>query len=175
MGRRPRHRQNPLDNTWYIPYYTDMDIDRLKEWGSSIEAELQAIRKEIQSLNTVLQRKSQQAELIRRLIESADASTPLPNPTASVSTLEVSSSLTVTPSMVKDSVYEILRDAKRPMNINEIHAEFLRRGFPIPGKGTPFNILVHIGRELKLGRRARFCRVGRGTYSLRNRSPETNR
>lgn len=143
-----------------------MDIKELREWRDSIEVELQAIREKIQSLNAVFQRKTQQSELISKLLESVDGSGPLPNPKGPESTGGPSNSLAATPSMVKDCVYEILRHAKRPMNINEIHAEFLRRGYSIPGKGTPFNILVHIGRDLKLGRRARFCRVGRGTYSL---------
>lgn len=80
----------------------------------------------------------------------------------------LSTSHVVTPSEVKEHVYEILSQTKRPMNIKEIHAEFLRRGYPIPGKGTHFNILVHIVRDLKKGRNGRFQRDGRGTYSLRS-------
>jgi hypothetical protein len=147
-----------------------MDTERLREWRGTIEAELQAIRDRIQCLNAELQKKTQQAELIRRLIESEDSCIAVPNQAHPHSPDCSAPSHAPTPSMVKDYVYEILKDAKRAMNINEIHAEFNRRGYTIPGKGTPFNILVHIGRELKLGRGARFHRVGRGTYSLTDKA-----
>jgi hypothetical protein len=151
-----------------------MESEKLREWRSTLEAEVLKLKGEIQSLNSQLQKKNQQIELISRLIDSADGSNSktletVPDVSAGLPTLQ-----TVTPSQVKDHVYEILAEARRPMNINEIHSEFLRRGFPIPGKGTSFNILVHIGRELKLGRRARFYRAGRGTYSLRHNQPERN-
>jgi hypothetical protein len=151
-----------------------MEPKRLRDWKSSLEAEVLKLRDEIQSLNSQLQKKNQQIELISRLIDSEEVSNSktlegVPNASAGLPTAQ-----TVTPSQVKDHVYEILVEAKRPMNINEIHSEFLRRGFPIPGKGTSFNILVHIGRELKLGRRARFYRAGRGTYSLHLNQPEKN-
>lgn len=151
-----------------------MEIDKLKKWKSSLEAEVLTMKNKIQSLNAELQRKGQQIELICKLIDSADGS--ISNPVAKIreSVAGSGASHFVTPGQVKDHVYEILAEAKRPMNINEIHAEFVRRGCAIPGKGTAFNILVHIGRELKLGRRARFFRAGRGMYSLRQNHPEKN-
>src|SRR5439155_22121491 len=146
---------------------TSMDIDRLKEWESSLEAEVLTIRERIQSLNAELQRKSQQTELIRRLIESASGSSSHPIEMVARPNGTSASPQVVTPNQVKDHAYEILRERKGPMNINEIHGEFLRRGYPIPGKGTSFNILVHVSRELKLGKKSRFYRAGRGTYGLR--------
>jgi hypothetical protein len=146
-----------------------MDARTLKEWEDSLAAEAQAIREQIQSLTADLQKKTQQIELIQRLIESDGASSAQRGPHLAEPNLTTLIAEKATPSQVKNHVCEILEDFKRPMNINEIRTEFLRRGYPIPGKGTPFNILVHIGRELKLGRRARLQRTGRGTYSLRTR------
>jgi hypothetical protein len=152
-----------------------MELEKLKEWRSSLVTEVHRLKDKIQSLNSQLQKSNQQIELIGKLIDSADGSNSRVLETVPDASRGLPTSQTATPSQVKDHVYEILAEAKRPMNINEIHSEFLRRGFPIPGKGTSFNILVHIGRELKLGKRARFYRTGRGTYSLRRDSPEKNR
>ncbi len=148
-----------------------MEIEKLKQWAASLEVEVQTIRDQIQLLSGEQQRKTQQIDLIRRLLDSADLSNSrsvegVRDPDAAAASLRAA-----TPSQVKDHVYAILAELKRPMNINEIHAEFRRRGYIIPGKGTAFNILVHIGRELKLGKKARFYRAGRGTYALRNHQP----
>jgi len=141
-----------------------MEVDKLHEWKKSVETEIQAITGQIQSLNSDLQRKNQQLALICKLIDSENGSLARDDP-------DVSRSLVarqiVTPSQVTERVYEILSEAKQPMNIKAIHEEFIRRGYPVPGKGTHFNILVHIVRELKSKKGGRFQRDGRGTYSLR--------
>ncbi len=53
------------------------------------------------------------------------------------------------------------------MHINDIHAEFIRRGLPVPGAGKPNNITVHLaGAD---GVRS----TARGVYSIRDdASPE---
>jgi hypothetical protein len=58
------------------------------------------------------------------------------------------------------------------MNIKEIHAEFIRLGYAIPGKGTPFNILVHMSREVRQRDKSRFYRTGKGTYALRRNAEQ---
>jgi hypothetical protein len=151
-----------------------METEKLLEWKGSLEAEVLKLNEEIQSLNCQIQKKNQQIELISRLIDSEYGSNSKTVETVPYTPEGSSTSQNVTPRQVKDHVYEILAEVNRPMNINEIHSEFLRRGFPIPGKGTSFNILVHIGRELKLGRKARFYRTGRGTYSLRHNQADKN-
>jgi hypothetical protein len=45
---------------------------------------------------------------------------------------------------VRDRAEEILREEGGPLHINAIHAEFERRGFPIPGAGRPVNLIVHL-------------------------------
>lgn len=39
---------------------------------------------------------------------------------------------------------EILSQAGRAMHSNDLHAEFLRRGYEVPGAGRPNNITVHL-------------------------------
>lgn len=54
----------------------------------------------------------------------------------------------------------ILRDVARPMAIGDIHTEFIRRDIPLPGRGTPANIIVHLTAS------PRIVRIGRGLYGL---------
>ncbi len=61
---------------------------------------------------------------------------------------------------VVEATVQILLDQGEPMRIQDIHAEFLRRRFPLPGSGTPTNIAAH------LVDRSIFTRPGRGTFGL---------
>jgi len=45
---------------------------------------------------------------------------------------------------VRRQVREILTDAGGELSINDIHAEFLRRGYDVPGQGRPANITIHL-------------------------------
>lgn len=144
-----------------------MEIDKLGQWKIKLEAEIQSIRDDIQSLNSKLQQRNQQLDLICRLIGTESSSVSGPDGPIVIPSAHSVVSNAVSADAVKNNVHQILAEAKRPMNIKEIHAEFIRRGYPIPGKGTHFNILVHVGRDLKKGKSSRFRRDGRGTYSLR--------
>lgn len=61
---------------------------------------------------------------------------------------------------VAESAVQILLDHGEPMRIQDIHSEFLRRRFPLPGSGTPTNIAAH------LVDRSIFTRPGRGMFGL---------
>jgi hypothetical protein len=142
-----------------------MDAKQINLWKTALASEIRKVSDKIDSLNADLQKKRQQLDLLDKLListESADnvLSVVPPEPRSSTN-------LNPTPDQVKDHVYEILREVGRPMNIKEIHSEFVRRGLPIAGKGTPFNILIHMSREVKKGQGSRFYRTGRGTYAVR--------
>lgn len=62
---------------------------------------------------------------------------------------------------VLDSAEEILREAGHPLSITQIHAEFVRRGHPLPGRGTPTNIVAHL-----ITKPDRFEKRSRGVYAL---------
>lgn len=47
---------------------------------------------------------------------------------------------------VRACAVEILRDAGRPVHINDLHAQFLARGFRVPGAGRAANLTAHLGR-----------------------------
>src|SRR5438128_10925530 len=115
-----------------------MELSKLGEWKEAVEAEIQNIKNKIQSLNaelqnlnSELQKKSQQLDLICRLMDSESNPFRADAEVTSAPSQNLSTSAVVTPNEVKDRVYQILSEARRPMNIKEIHAEFLRRGYPI--------------------------------------------
>ena len=147
----------------------------MTSWRVSLEADIEAIQGRIKALNAELQKKRQQQELLVRLIESTvQDSSPseivnqaLEPPVASPPQTHQAPA-TDTHGEINEHVFQILSEVKGPMNIKDIHAEFIRRGFPIPGKGTPFNILIHLSRALKR-KAGRFQRTARGTYALRGR------
>jgi hypothetical protein len=39
---------------------------------------------------------------------------------------------------------DILRDEGGPLHINDLYARFIERGYTIPGKGEPVNLIVHL-------------------------------
>jgi len=45
---------------------------------------------------------------------------------------------------VRRQVRLVLNDTGGGMHINDIHAEFVKRGFEVPGKGRPANITAHL-------------------------------
>jgi len=59
-----------------------------------------------------------------------------------------------------DAAVAILGEYQRPMTIQELHAAFIRQGKPLPGRGTPTNIVAHLGASTL------FVRRGRGVYAL---------
>jgi hypothetical protein len=151
-----------------------MDMKQIKAWKASLEADIKSLNERMGALTSDLQKKRQQLDLVAKLLDSETAA----NSTPRYSEKELatkSAGQNPTPDEVKERVLEILLQANRPMNIKEIHAEFLRRGLPIPGKGTPFNILVHLSREVKKGSGSRFYRTGKGTYALRRGSAKVAR
>jgi len=58
---------------------------------------------------------------------------------------------------------EILQEADGPLHINDIHAEFVKRGYEIPGAGKPVNITVHLSSAESV------VSPNRGYYALRPR------
>lgn len=135
----------------------------LVEWESSLEKELHGLRERRESVDGEIQRVAKKLELIRqmRLLEESPGI-----PTATETIAPSASETRPTPVLVRDGVKRILADSARPLHIAEIHREFLKRGLPIPGGGTPFNILAHVVNDRT------FVRVARGTYALAGSVPE---
>src|SRR2546425_7032254 len=114
-----------------------MDHSTLTTWRDRLQKDTEVLKANLQSLTAELQRKTQQLDLVMRLLATAEPSNGVtPSVSALVSSVEngkeISPSNGVTPQAVKDCVHTILAEHARPMKIAEIHAEFLRRGYPIP-------------------------------------------
>ncbi len=139
---------------------TMIEPGQLRQWEQELNAQIEALRQRYSEVESELQRSVRKLELVRQML-AVDEKGIEPQQICAVD----SSILRPTAVTVRDSVRKVLEDAGKPLHISEIHQEFLRRGYPIPGGGTPFNILAHIVKN-----RA-FVRLARGTYALSENVP----
>lgn len=114
-------------------------------WIAQVEGELARVDAELAPLVEKQTALAERLGLLKRLLASLSAdSHPLagvPLATAVVSPVRVYPSVR---DRVQAHASEILAEAGRPLHINEIHAEFIRRGYEVPGAGKPNNITVHL-------------------------------
>jgi hypothetical protein len=61
----------------------------------------------------------------------------------------------------------VLREHGQPMTIADLHAEFIRRKYLLPGRGTATNLIPHLQASDE------FVRPQRGTYGLAEWENET--
>ena len=138
-----------------------MNLEKLQQWERSLAAELEEMKKRRVGLDTDIQQRSKKLDLVRQMLalEAGDSG---------ARDIQVSGSAEVraTPAGVREAARVILTDAARPLHINDIHRQFIDRGYAIPGGGTPFNILVHLVKS------SGFVRVARGTYALTGTVPD---
>jgi hypothetical protein len=67
---------------------------------------------------------------------------------------------------VRRQVEEILTEAGGQMQINDIHAAFIHRGYEVPGQGRPANITIHLSGSPTI------VSPARGVYELRSSAGE---
>lgn len=127
------------------------DPDEARRWVAEAEAEVARLSDELDRAGRQL------AEARRRL-------TLLYEVLAAVSKDPASARTDIEPMPTRERVIRdalaVLRDTRRPMRIGDIHAEFIRRGFALPGRGTPTNLVAHLGST------DRITRLARGVYAL---------
>jgi HB1/ASXL restriction endonuclease-like protein with HTH domain len=133
----------------------EIDPRVLADWESALTTEIGELRKKREQLDAELQRTSRKLELIRQM-RSLEQPAHKPEPNAA------SHDSKATPFGVREAAAKILLECGKPLHISEIHRAFLDRGYAIPGKGTPFNILAHMVNDKN------FARTSRGTYALRD-------
>jgi hypothetical protein len=68
-------------------------------------------------------------------------------------------------SQIADGVYAVLQERGVPVHYSELTKEVLLRGVEIGGKNPANTLLAHLSRD------DRFYRPGRGTYALKEWSP----
>ena len=132
----------------------------LREWEAALQSEVEDLRRRREQIDAELQKKSKKLELIRqvRLLEEEPTGTYAVGPAATEAR--------ATPKAVKELAQRILMESQEPLHIGDIHRQFRERGYPIPGSGTPFNILAHLVNDRT------FVRVARGTYALAGSVPQ---
>lgn len=138
-------------------------LEHFDEWVEGLKAELEGLLKQRAELETKIRHLSKKMELVRQM--RALEQTPGVEQALIVAPSEVSEAR-ATPQSVKETVRSILTESSRPLHISEIHRRFVDAGYPIPGGGTPFNILAHLVNDKG------FVRVARGTYALAGSVPE---
>jgi len=140
-----------------------VNLQQLGEWESTLTVELDELRKKRNDLDRDLQRIARKLELVRqmRTLEGAPDSEPMAH-TFPIGGADSKAS----PASVREMVSKTLSESGKPLHINEIHRAFLDKGYPIPGRGTPFNILAHVVNDKA------FVRVARGTYTLTGSVPQ---
>ena len=133
----------------------------LLEWESALEAEVEELRQQRNKIDTELQKASRKLELIREFYALEKS----PDESSGAEGLQVLAAERPTPNSVREVVKRIIAGSGRPLHISEIHRRFVEEGHPIPGSGTPFNILAHMVNDKS------FVRVARGTYALSETVP----
>jgi hypothetical protein len=122
--------------------------EQVKTWILEIENELVEIDSAITPLIERQAAVTERLGLLRRLLASLS---PAPGALRRGDDTD-GQAATQSGGSVRDRVQahalEILADAGRPLHINEIHAEFIKRGFEVPGAGKPNNITVHLSDAL---------------------------
>lgn len=137
-----------------------MEPETVRGWIAAAEAEVSELAAEADKIQYRL------AEKRRGLMLLYEVLAKLTNSPVAVPTEQMGIG-TSTRERVQADAERILRDHGQPLRIQDIHSEFIRRGMPLPGRGTPTNIAAHLVDE------NRFRRVGRGMYGLveRGRPP----
>lgn len=130
-----------------------MDANEVRRWIADAEAELTQLAAEVERAQFRLADKRRQLMLLYEVLASLTHS-PVAIP-ADKMALDRS-----TRTRVQADAERILRKYGKPMRIQDIHAEFIRNGLPLPGRGTPTNIAAHLVDP------SRFCRFRRGVYGL---------
>lgn len=130
-----------------------MDTETIRRWIEQSEAELRALTAEEEHLMRRIAQMRQQLNLMYELLATTTGEQAQKHPEADGVSRPVRE-------RVVEAVVEILRDHGKPMRIQDIHIEFLRRQLPLPGSGTPANIAAHlVDRDL-------FTRPSRGVFGL---------
>jgi hypothetical protein len=136
------------------------EMTDLLKWETALQSEIEDLRRRREQLDAEIQKRTKKLELIKqmRLLEE--------EPGGTCATSSAAIEVRATPKAVKESAQRILKESQGPLHISSIHRQFQERGYPIPGSGTPFNILAHLVNDKT------FVRVARGTYALAGSVPQ---
>jgi hypothetical protein len=122
--------------------------EQVVAWLTSVRRDIETVQGRLAPLMEQQHRLEARQLLLTDLLSSYDAgdlpARKSPSDNAAGPPSQLSRSSGSIGRAVRRRAEEILRAAGRPLHINELHAEFLRRGFPVPGAGKPVNLIVHL-------------------------------
>jgi hypothetical protein len=111
----------------------------VRAWLLAVDADLAKVAVRLDPLLTQQRQLEDRKALLQGLLRSFDqASENGAMPTVPARTIGSVARYVV------DRAVEILRDEGRPLHINDLHAQFVERGFTVPGAGKPVNLIVHL-------------------------------
>jgi len=131
----------------------ELDPEQVREWILATEIEVKQLDRQAAQTQAALAQARQRLILFHELLATLTKSP------VRISDTDVAVGRTTRDRTI-EAAAEILGEFERPMTIQEIHAAFVRQGRPLPGRGTPTNILAHISTSDV------FVRPQRGVYAL---------
>lgn len=109
----------------------------VKAWLAAVEIDMGRLGEQLEPLLTEQRRLEERRALLEGLLRSFNQANGSEPDVATRATGSVRD-------YVISRAVEILRDEGQPLNINDLHAKFVERGFAIPGAGKAVNLIVHI-------------------------------
>jgi hypothetical protein len=111
----------------------------VRTWLLAIETDLRKVAERLEPLLAEQRQLEERKALLQGLLRSFDQV----NPNGAVPTAPARTTGSIARYVI-DRAVEILRDEGRPLHINDLHAQFVERGFTVPGAGKPVNLIVHL-------------------------------
>jgi hypothetical protein len=137
-----------------------VDDKTVKTWLADITERIRSNTAEVARLQNEIAADSRRQSALRALL-SAATNGSLPQVVATAGPTPAGSAARISIHPIAQGAIDILGERGQPLHISEMRAELVRRGIPIPGKGTDANVIVYLARSTEV------CRVGRGLYALR--------
>ncbi len=137
--------------------------EQIRSWIAGVEVEIREVDAAVAPLVERQAALTERLGLLKRLLTSLSTVDPprAPSEVAVNGTAQVIRTGGSVRERVQSHALEILREAGKPLHINDLHAEFIKRGFEVPGAGKPNNITVHLSEA------AGMVSPARGYYAAR--------
>jgi hypothetical protein len=130
---------------------------QVRAWLAEVQADLRGLDQKLQPILEEQRRLEEREALLRNLLASFDT----PEPDTDRASLGAGRRNGSVREYVVARAAEILRDEGAPLHINDLHTRFIERGFTVPGKGEPVNLIVHLQKSEEV------VSPQRGLYGLR--------